>query len=292
MRTTTHDIQREDLSEGAVERFWNKVRIDVVGCYEWCGVKDRRGYGIANCKGKNIAAHRLSYILTYGSIPEGLCVLHHCDNPGCVNPEHLWIGTQLDNMRDMHKKRRGCYGEDHWSRKFPERLPRGDDNWMRQHPEKIKRGEEVRQSKLMAWEVVSIRNRYASGKYSQKRLASEYNVQVMEISRIITGKRWKHVGGPIVVDALVMAERRITGKRQLVNKTIQLEISKGFIGVYKRHQICRGKYEYWRWVAEIHVEGKRYCSKCFVSQDEAALAYDQLVELYAPERERNFSKIV
>jgi hypothetical protein len=85
-------------------------------CIEWQGYLDKNGYGITSMGTvrdgtlKNgVRAHRKSWIEAYGPIPEGLLVLHRCDNPSCVNPEHLFLGTQSDNMRDMWEKgkRRG-----------------------------------------------------------------------------------------------------------------------------------------------------------------------------------------
>ena len=64
------------------------------------------GYGRTTYKGKNWTTHRLMYYLTKGKIPQKMCVLHKCDNPLCINPEHLFLGTQGDNMRDMHQKKR------------------------------------------------------------------------------------------------------------------------------------------------------------------------------------------
>ena len=102
-----------------MKRFWNKV--DKSGdCWNWTAGKRRNGYGIFRYKGKLACAHRVSYEIEYGSILDELCVLHKCDNTGCVNPDHLFLGTQLDNMQDKVKKNRQFKGEIHNKTPFTE----------------------------------------------------------------------------------------------------------------------------------------------------------------------------
>lgn len=88
------------------QRFWSKVIIKgFFDCWEWQSALRGIGYGYLTINKKHISAHRLSYEMTYGKIPDNLYVLHNCDNPKCVNPYHLRLGTPQDNMDDKLKKK-------------------------------------------------------------------------------------------------------------------------------------------------------------------------------------------
>lgn len=91
------------------ERFWEKVQKGY-GCWLWVGARNQNGYGLAYRKvrgeNRNLLAHRISYELTFGKIPAGLFICHHCDNPPCVNPKHLFAGTARDNNLDRDRKGR------------------------------------------------------------------------------------------------------------------------------------------------------------------------------------------
>lgn len=90
------------------KRFWNKVDKDSQSpCWIYTGAKNGNGYGWLSRNGSQMTAHRWSWILQNGSIPKGAYVCHSCDNKICVNPDHLWVGTHDDNMKDMAKKGRG-----------------------------------------------------------------------------------------------------------------------------------------------------------------------------------------
>ena len=132
------------------------------GCIPWIGATYRRGYGKIGRNGHSVCAHRLAWELAHGPIPDGLDVLHECDNPPCVNPEHLFLGTKADNVADMIAKgRQAC-------------------------------GEVVATSKLTTRDVLGIRAQYAAG-VSQSQIARTHDIGQAHISRIVNRKCWKHV---------------------------------------------------------------------------------------------------
>lgn len=148
------------------ERFWEKVdkRSDDE-CWEWKNCKTHFGYGKIKVGKQYKPAHRVMWELYYGSVPDGMLVLHKCDNPPCVNPKHLFLGTYLDNVRDMIAKDRVKYvrGEQHGHAKFKD----GD--------------------------IRNIRQLYKDGQYSQYKLAEMYNVCTREIRKIVHNELWKHI---------------------------------------------------------------------------------------------------
>ena len=93
-----------------MERFFEKVE-KTEKCWGWLAGTNKDGYGKFKMRGKTLQAHRLSWVIHNGIIPEGMCVLHHCDNPPCVNPAHLFLGTILDNNRDRDAKGRNGYSK-------------------------------------------------------------------------------------------------------------------------------------------------------------------------------------
>ena len=94
------------------ERFWEKVEVRADDeCWPWQGARGRHGYGnIGDGNGKTLRAHRVSYSLHVGPIPDGLVIGHHCDHPWCVNPAHLFAASQHDNLLDMSRKGRSAFG--------------------------------------------------------------------------------------------------------------------------------------------------------------------------------------
>lgn len=104
-------------AQDVYKRFLSKVNI-TDSCWEWTACKDRDGYGSFQYKMEKRRAPRVSYILFKGPIPDGLQILHSCDNPGCVNPAHLSADTSLENTRDMIRKGRKPSGMNHWKCKL------------------------------------------------------------------------------------------------------------------------------------------------------------------------------
>ena len=94
------------MDEIFINKFWSRVN-KTETCWNWTGPRDKKGYGLGIYnKGRQPRIHRQSYELNIGPIPQGLHVLHKCDNPSCVRPDHLFLGTNFDNIQDRNKKGR------------------------------------------------------------------------------------------------------------------------------------------------------------------------------------------
>ena len=141
-----------------------------VDCWPWKGVTDRQGYGVFTHRGKNYQAHRVSWALKNGPIPEGLCACHKCDNPICVNPDHVFLGTQMDNVRDCWSKGRGY-----------------KNNWVS--------GVKNPKAKLNLEKVVEIRKALFSGLKALE-VAELFQVTVPTISKISLFQIWRQPGDP------------------------------------------------------------------------------------------------
>jgi hypothetical protein len=167
-----------------IDRFWSHV--DRSGeCWLWIGSK-RGGYGRMYFQGRNHNTNRLAYEWFVAPIPEGLDVLHKCDNPSCVRPDHLFVGTHSDNMRDMGRKGRARLQQ------HPEQTPFGEQHWMHRHPELIPRGEQNGSAKLTADQVREIRVLYSQGA-TKRYLARQFSVVPATIRFIVNGITWREV---------------------------------------------------------------------------------------------------
>jgi hypothetical protein len=148
----------KSFNETDIREFWSKVQ-KTDSCWEWVGKKDHAGYGYF--KGGR-TAHRFSWEITHGPIPEGLCICHHCDNPSCVRPDHLFLGTHQDNVWDSKRKGR-------------------------------------RPAKLNVEAVKEIRKHEERTYKIARKLAAKFEVTATAIWNVWTGQSWKHVGGNIGV---------------------------------------------------------------------------------------------
>jgi len=150
-------------------------------CREWTASRDKNGYGRFRVSGVSALAHRVAWCLEHGAVPDGLCVLHRCDNPPCVNGEHLFLGTQADNNADMVAKGRQVAG-----------ISRGDAHGSRRHPECLVRGEKHPNSRLTEGKVNRIFALRAQG-LSQTRIACACGVNQSSVSDVLRGKSWTHL---------------------------------------------------------------------------------------------------
>ncbi len=151
------------MKEKYIKRFWSKVDIKSDDeCWNWKAGKIRSGHGQFRVNSIKTYTHRFSYELKNGPIPEGLHICHHCDNPSCVNPNHLFLGTHQDNMKDRDMKgRNNCA-----------------------------KGSNHGESKLTEQQILEIRNII---NMTQKEIGKLYEVTQSTISYIKNNKTWRHI---------------------------------------------------------------------------------------------------
>ncbi len=162
------------LSQSVIDRFWSKVAITANDekCWEWQASKRGNGYGRftitkSTMNKSSYISSRVAYYIKNNVDPIGKVIMHSCDNPSCVNPKHLSIGTYKENSIDREKKNRSGSS--------------------------FKKGENNIKSKLNENEVREIRERYSNGNITQKELGKEYGTNGHYINSIINKKRWKHI---------------------------------------------------------------------------------------------------
>ena len=192
-RFCSNPCRHQSMRDQAEARFWSQVDKSPhpKGCWIWTGAKARfGGYGRFFASGWH-GAHRFAWELKHGPIPDKLLACHTCDNPPCCNPDHIFLGTHLDNFADMRAKGRSA---------------KGDKNHTRQHPETV-RGERNPNAKLTAIQVAEIRAAYQGdgrktkvgglhGRASTptlKQLAAQYGVAFSVIHGIVSGQIWKDI---------------------------------------------------------------------------------------------------
>jgi HNH endonuclease len=154
------------------ETFWEKVnrngpviRSDLGPCWLWTGSMVRSGYGRVSIGNKSVRAHRVAWALANETTMPDQWVLHRCDNPPCVRPDHLFLGDVRDNVRDMISKGRAAN----------------------------LKGEAHGMARLDIIDVLNIRLEYESGEFNQHQLAQKYGVTQTAISQIVLRKKWRHI---------------------------------------------------------------------------------------------------
>lgn len=154
--------KKSGRKQNTIDKFLKKI-IKTDGCWLWGGTISNHGVGMFKLDGKYRQAYRIAYELFIGEIPEGMNVCHKCDNPGCVNPDHFFIGTTQDNVADRVAKGRSAIAEKNWN------------------------------TKLTREQVLMIRNSDFSSHGSKSKLARELGVSQTALNYVLTGKNWRHL---------------------------------------------------------------------------------------------------
>jgi len=196
------------LTPEQIARFWSRVQ-KTEGCWTWMAGRTPFGYGKVAFYRCNLMTHRVAWGLVNGQIPEGMCVLHHCDNPSCVRPEHLFLGTLADNNADMVRKGRHmrgtaliaaqaptkARGDRNGTRTQPWTRVRGDAHWTRRFPGRAKlsalRGADHYNAKLTWSQVEEIRNLRNNERLTLAELAKRFGMSFQQISAIVNNKTWR-----------------------------------------------------------------------------------------------------
>lgn len=151
------------LAASHILRFWERVRKQENGCWEWIGSKWSNGYGSIMIHRTKRKVHRISFLIHNGFLPGDKNVCHTCDNPSCVRPDHLFLGTNQDNTADMVAKGRSTHGE--------------------------RNGRAV----LSEEQVIAIRENPPRGKWAKQELASKLGLTVNSIYNLLKGETWKRI---------------------------------------------------------------------------------------------------
>lgn len=146
-----------------MNNFWNRTKLESTDCLVWLGYCDKDGYGRITIDGKSFRCHRIAWELAYGIIPNSLLVLHKCDNPSCLNPEHLFLGTISDNNKDcVFKGRASGNSSQHTSGAYATKL-----------------------TSIQVQEIRKIKE------ISQKQIAKKFHISQAHVSDIRSFKSWR-----------------------------------------------------------------------------------------------------
>lgn len=162
---------RKKMRESFQDRFWSRVD-KTKTCWNWLGATQGRGYGFCRRNGVGTGCHRISWEIAHGPIPDKLCVLHKCDNPICVNPDHLFLGTFADNVSDCISKGRRRY--------FRGRNPK-------------LQGANNPRAKLDDSDVIRMRKEFDAGGITKAELGARFGVSNVMASLIVRRVNWIHV---------------------------------------------------------------------------------------------------
>lgn len=160
-------------------------RPELGACWPADGYRTKDGYARFRLAGRQMNAHIAAFLLSGGVLsPDKPCVLHHCDNPPCCRPSHLFAGSKADNNKDRDEKGRRVNAT-------------GARNGQTTAPHRMARGERINTAKLTAEQVLRIRSQYAAGGVLQTELAVQYGVTQGLIGQIVNRRIWKHLIAPL-----------------------------------------------------------------------------------------------
>lgn len=164
-------ISGHNNRQPVADRFWQRVnKLGDADCWNWTAGTGNHGYGSLSVNGSPRTVHRIAWEIANGNIPEGMHVLHQCDNRLCCNPAHLFLGTNLDNIQDMVSKGRQAKGPS----------------------KQAKTGESNPKATLTAQQVIEIRRRCANDEH-QRDIAREYGISQGHVSNLVRRVTWKHI---------------------------------------------------------------------------------------------------